>query len=435
MVQSLRATRSASGEQDGAAPAQSSSGGASTIATSGGHSEGAQSYFHGAVSSFQAASAGASGEATFAGPDGGAAPQQNDGIPPPPPPPDGGAAAQHDDTAPPPPAADAHAPAAAAPRNDGVPPPPPADGAAAAQRNDGVPPPPAAAAAPVAADGAGGAAAAGGQAAAPNQVVPPPPPAPPEDEDDGIVLDGAQRANAAAAVAAVPQAPRGPLRFASGGIQMTASGQPLIITNRGGKAIISSPHTDITATIQVTGGTAQEALQYDVGFIQTVLGVERKFHYSGKPAGKRYRLHSIPGDTRDAHEGIPAPWYDHQRKVVDDTDKAFNVKMDDGPEARLDWDTGSPQLNDVQRLRESEGKDRFCSWIIARPRKGGDIIYIAWAEWEVDWGATYDAKAKTGQPTSGKLKTVGTGLGMGAHAPNLDGAPANKFPAGSWVPE
>jgi len=395
MVQARRQKQKKGAPSSGAATTAAAASGASTIATSAGHSAAAQSYFHGAVSNYQAAAVhgGRPSAVDAAGP---ASPRAADGAstPPPPPPP-----AAHD---PAPTGAAAEARAAVAPSQPGS-----ANVAAVQQPSGGnanvaaVPPPP-----------------------------PSLPPAPDEDDDGGIVLNGRQ--NLEAAMAAPPPPP---LAFESDGIQMTAAGQPIIIDNKGKKACVSSAHTDLTASIRVIGGTREQAQEYDVGFIQTVLGVRRKFRYGGRPGGPNVRLQTVPANTRDAHKGTPEPWYNN-REPVTDTGRKFDVKMDDGPEARVDWKEGLPQLNQIQYLESSEGKDRFCAWIVARPSKGGgDVIYIAWTEWEVDWGARYDGKAKTGQATTGKLTRVGGGDGKGGHAPSLAGEPANKQGVASWVNE
>jgi hypothetical protein len=149
-----------------------------------------------------------------------------------------------------------------------------------------------------------------------------------------------------------------------------------------------------SSTVAVSGGTDNEALAWEIGFTQTVLESKRQATY-------------IDSQNRECFirvdEMIGLPSLDVLNSTTPDaafrafyTDptipKASNssvfVTMTDTPL----WGSLPRTKNQVGRLRDLTGRDRFCTWLIAHRKavpgsadKVGEIRYLAWVTWQVNF--------------------------------------------------
>ena len=62
----------------------------------------------------------------------------------------------------------------------------------------------------------------------------------------------------------------------------------------------------------------------------------------------------------------------------------------------------------------------------------GDITYLNWTTWGIDWGATYDFSAKSGTSTGGG-KFGSKGEGKGSETPVLVNPVANDAAKVRWI--
>ena len=103
--------------------------------------------------------------------------------------------------------------------------------------------------------------------------------------------------------------------------------------------------------------------------------------------------------------------------------------MGDAPSTERDWKSPDGAGN----LAASTGKDSFCSWLVARQRSTGDVVFLNWATWEVDWTATYNSSAKTGRGNGSGTTITGSGEGQGALTPVLVDPMAKDRATRNWV--
>ena len=230
--------------------------------------------------------------------------------------------------------------------------------------------------------------------------------------------------------------PPATLTFSSFDFKAAYSGA-LTITDDPGRAaaIVRSPAYEPSGKVSARGGTDAEAAGYETGFIQTVLSSSRKGDYlTSVGAHYKYFEASLPGPTRDGNPASTAvePWYDSNNadafKKFTTTGTDLELKLWDAPGTGFPWQTA----DGTGTLTTSFNSDKFATWLIVRKKATGDITYLNWATWEVDWGATYDFAAKAGTSTGGG-KFGSKGSGKGSETPVLVNPVANNAAVVRWI--
>jgi hypothetical protein len=200
--------------------------------------------------------------------------------------------------------------------------------------------------------------------------------------------------------------------------------------------VVQSPEYNASGTVEVRGGTDAEASDWEVGFIQTVHSSSRKGDYLDA-AGSHNRFFEarLPGPTRDGNPaaGAVEPWYDSLNanavKSFTATDQSKDVTLWDRPGTGFPWKTP----DGAGTLVKSFNKDLFGTWMIVRQKSSGNITYLNWATWEIDWAATFDFATKSGTSSGGGTRT-GQGSGQGSGTPVLTNPVANDAATAGFVP-
>lgn len=220
----------------------------------------------------------------------------------------------------------------------------------------------------------------------------------------------------------------GPMR--STAFSATVSG-PLNISDLGARAEAASPTYNASGTIEGSFASDTDAADWETGFLQTVYASERDAHYVNA-AGNLYRTRRDYDTTlpvRDGDAGI-LPWYGNETKsIFTSAHSNANPSMSDTPATRPPWlaDDG------VGQLKAGTGLDHFTSWMIARQMSTGNIVYFNWADWQVDYTATFNFAAKTGAGTGTGSKVNDTGTGQGSNTPKLTDPVANDVARVEWT--
>ena len=180
---------------------------------------------------------------------------------------------------------------------------------------------------------------------------------------------------------------------------------------------------DVTAS----GGTDAEASDWQAGFLQTVVSSRQAFEFQDQSGTRLGALGGrLPGPTRDGIRGTTAPWYDASRVAAfARTNSTLHPAMGDQPTREIFWTITTKSGVEAQAAG-STGKDEFCSWMVVRQLSTGNITYLNWDTWEVDWSATLDPDARTGSSTGTGTRITGQGEGQGSVPPVLDGPLAKE---------
>jgi hypothetical protein len=160
------------------------------------------------------------------------------------------------------------------------------------------------------------------------------------------------------------------------------------------------------------------------------------FDYQDAPTGNHLfnLVYRLAGPTMDGNRGGTPPWY-HPTSTKDftATNTTLHPKMSDNPAIQPPW-TVTGTSGTVATLASSSGKDEFCSWLVVRQKSTGQINYLNYDTWEVDWAANYNASAKTGVGTGTGTRITGQGAGQGAATPVITGKVANESSIVEVVP-
>ena len=201
----------------------------------------------------------------------------------------------------------------------------------------------------------------------------------------------------------------------------------------GGVTITSQPYSasgDVTAS----GGSNTNAGDWQAGFMQTVVSSNKNLDYrDASDTHVAYMKLALPGPHRDGIAGIE-PWYDDNTvRDFATTNSTVTPEMSDAPGvAGVPWSLSLGAT--TASLRASSGKDEYCSWLMVRHKSTGDITYLNWDTWEIDWTATYDPVAKTGSGSGTGCRVTGKGAGQGSVTPLTKDPVANGADVQSLVP-
>jgi hypothetical protein len=228
------------------------------------------------------------------------------------------------------------------------------------------------------------------------------------------------------------------LRFESESFSAGTGGPITATPQPSGKNIrISSAPYSPSGRVKVSGGTDEQAKDWEAGFIQTAKQGLRRAHYIGSK-DQKLRTVSIPGARRDALVAGGAPWYDPNnsngpgRVAFAKTDSSVKVSLWDRPGTTPPWDTPDGK----GKLNHHSGKDIFTAWMIARKKTApNDITFLNWTSWEVDYGVTFNYASKgtkTVNKITGTTSNTGSGTGKGKDNPVLTGKIANDSATTVW---
>ena len=195
----------------------------------------------------------------------------------------------------------------------------------------------------------------------------------------------------------------------------TLGGGPLKIQDlpraRPNQVQIASMPYGASGEVKISGGTDDQAREWKTGFLQTVQSSLRRFIYFNAAGARQASLvTSVPSPTRDEVPLPPdLPWYNpNEVRQFKGTDDSQRVELSDAPQWEIPWKTPDGQGS----LEKSEGKDSFCLWMVARHRSG-DLVFLNWATWSVDWTAEYNPQSRTGLGTGDGTRTNDSGEGRG----------------------
>jgi hypothetical protein len=85
-------------------------------------------------------------------------------------------------------------------------------------------------------------------------------------------------------------------------------------------------------------------------------------------------------------------------------------------------------------LDQAEGHDRFGAWQVVRNRNTGEIRYLKWVTWDIDWAASLDPATSKWRGTGTGSTITGQGDGQGKETPILVDPVAHDTMADSEAP-
>jgi hypothetical protein len=224
----------------------------------------------------------------------------------------------------------------------------------------------------------------------------------------------------------------GPISFASANFNPSMTGAIKIEDEPGRPGagsvhVYSQPYTasgDVTAS----GGTDANAADWQAGFMQTQIDKNLDFDYQDAAnTHVAYVRITLPGGAhRDGDTGV-IPWYGNETvRDFSTTNSTVTPAMSDQPgQEHIPWRVTEPASGNSGSLKGSSGSEHFCSWLMVRQKSTGNITYLNWDTWEVDWAATYDPAAKTGSGTGTGCRVTDQGTGQGSVTPILVDPVAN----------
>jgi hypothetical protein len=199
-----------------------------------------------------------------------------------------------------------------------------------------------------------------------------------------------------------------------------------------GRILVASQTYTASGDAKITGGTDDQARDWEAGFVQTLLSTSRRGDYL-KADGTHHQYFTVNVATpiRDGVDASNPPFYHAPFvKTFTKTNSSLTTRMEDTPSTEFPWAT--PDGAGV--LRTTDGKDEFASWMIVRQKSTGDIVFLNWANWEVDWSARFSPVARTGAASGSGSQVTGSGTGQGSHAPVLGGPIPNATATVSFTP-
>jgi hypothetical protein len=224
----------------------------------------------------------------------------------------------------------------------------------------------------------------------------------------------------------------GPMSFTSSNFDPKLSGAIRIDDEPGspgaGTVHVYSQDYRASGDVTASGGRNRDAADWEAGFLQTAISKNLDFDYQdASNTHVAYLRVTLPGGAhRDGDRGI-IPWYGNE--TVRDFPSASSTvtpSMSDRPgQEHIPWQVTEPVSGNTGKLKASTGTDEFCSWLVVRQKSTGNLTYLNWDTWEVDWGATYDPVAKTGSGTGAGCRVIDKGEGKGAVTPILVDPVAN----------
>jgi hypothetical protein len=145
-----------------------------------------------------------------------------------------------------------------------------------------------------------------------------------------------------------------------------------------GRASINTKWMEIKAKLAVRC-TAAEVGEWEIGFIQTVERLERKFTWRKKNGDQKCLRTWIDGPHKDGPKGYLDAWFDPQCKT--DLDRPFkdvDVMIKDRP--GFSW-TVTPGVT----LEELRGGEAFKTWLALRKKNRSETRFLHVWPWHTDY--------------------------------------------------
>ena len=201
-------------------------------------------------------------------------------------------------------------------------------------------------------------------------------------------------------------------------VEVKLSGLGIMATSGG--VSLESARYSISAGVRIKASSSIEAAKWECGFIQTVDSSVRRSFFRGSDGEKRGVHVDYLSRKRDGLAERPAPWYraTDNAKFSSDGQTVF-PRFWDGPGWVAEWNFGGG------RLDHTDGRDAFATWLIARNRETGEVVFLHHEDWVINWfvGVDYglSGKKKLSESGSSDAKTVHqrNGPGKGAKKPVL----------------
>ncbi|VVB70019.1 Uncharacterised protein [uncultured archaeon] len=179
----------------------------------------------------------------------------------------------------------------------------------------------------------------------------------------------------------------------------------------------------------VIADTSVQVAEYEIGFVQALIVSRMTATYIDRngQAVQYLKIGLSQQPIRDSQKGSK-PW--SKQQDVRSLDTSYIVETEDTPRNMAPWQTPAPGR--IGSLSSAEGTDLFCTWLAARHKRSGEMHYLGWGTWMVDWGSAFDAAKQVGRSTgAGGQKMLG-GEKRGPFTP-LEGDPtANNSITLQW---
>ena len=153
---------------------------------------------------------------------------------------------------------------------------------------------------------------------------------------------------------------------------------------------IGTVHVDtkwmsITAELLIQAPSSVQARKWQIGFVQTVLSLDRTVVTSRKSDLAVIKRRSwIPGPRKDGPKGYAGIWFDEKpalsvvKRLTEDAFQKVTIQINDRPGMDID----PTHREDVEEIR---GGDSFKTWIVLRKIDGTQIEFLRMWEWKVDY--------------------------------------------------
>jgi len=179
----------------------------------------------------------------------------------------------------------------------------------------------------------------------------------------------------------------------------------------------------------VLANTSVPVAQYEIGFVQALVASSMKAAYTDRDgrAVQYLQIGVSQQPIRDSAAGSK-PWMKQQDVKSLDAKDGYIVNTQDRPRNMAPWQTEDRRGS----LSSAEGMDYFCTWLAARHKPSGQMHYLGWGTWSVDWGSAFDAASQTGRSTGAGGQERQSGDKKGPLTP-LEGDPvANDSITVQW---
>lgn len=153
-----------------------------------------------------------------------------------------------------------------------------------------------------------------------------------------------------------------------------------------GRKVTTNPYGVNTGLIEFfasveASGPANKLNEWSVGYVQTVLSMERHAIYTPTSAKGQVETDTWKVDTPyidGPNPHVSAPWYDTYSGHNDlQAGAPFTVRLKDQPGFSFNV-TGAASV-------DFSGQDHFHTWLVARKKDGSDYRIIAGWKWTADW--------------------------------------------------
>ncbi len=169
--------------------------------------------------------------------------------------------------------------------------------------------------------------------------------------------------------------------------------------------------------------------QYKIGFVQALVASRMTATYIDKASNpvQYLQIGVSQQPIRDSLAGSK-PWTKQKDVKSLDAENGYIVTTEDRPRNIAPWQTPDRRGS----LSSAEGLDYFCTWLAARHKTSGQMYYLGWGTWSVDWGSTFKAATQTGENTGNGGQAGPSGEKQGPLTP-LEGDPvANDSITVKW---